>query len=161
MAHLALDVAARLPLHFAGRQPQGPHPDLRQPAPDDAAGRTVARRGGAFHPLGRTARRGSGAAQALDGPRSGRQGFRGADALVEPRGGHAPDVQHRLPGVADVPRRVDADRLADAAPDFRKLQRRDDPAGRDGLRRRLRADRRGLHPAPAAVGRRRRRAAGW
>ena len=73
--------------------------------------------------------------------------------------GMLPDVQHRLPGVADVPRRVDADRLADAAPDFRKLQRRDDPAGRDGLRRRLRADRRGLHPAPAAVGRRRRRAA--
>ncbi len=43
----------------------------------------------AFHPLGRAARRGAGAAQTVDGRRSGRQGHRGADALVEPCGGHA------------------------------------------------------------------------
>ena len=142
--------SARLPLHLAGRQPQRPHPDLRQPAVDDAAGRTVARRGGALHPLGRTARRGAGPAQALDGGRSGRQSLRDPDALVEPCGRHLPHVQHRLLRVADVPRRVDADRSADAAPDFREFQRRDDSAGRDGLRRRLRPDRRGIPPPPAS-----------
>ena len=59
VAHLALDVAARLPVHLARRQPQGSAAHLPEPAPDDAAGRPVARRGGALHPLGAgcTARR--------------------------------------------------------------------------------------------------------
>ena len=150
VAYLALVVAARLPLHLAGRQPQGPHPDLRQPAADDAVRRTVARRGRALHPLGRTPRRGAGPAQTVDVGRSGRQGHRGPDALVEPCGGHLPHVQHRLLRMADVPRRVDADRSADAAPDFREFQRPDDSAGAGGLCRRLRADRRGLRPPPAS-----------
>ena len=66
---------------------------------------------------------------------------------VEPRGRHLLHVQPRLSGVADVPRRVDADRRADASPDFLQLQRRDDPAGRLRLCGRLRPDRRRL-PAP-------------
>ena len=77
----------------------------------------------ALHPLGRAARRSAGAAQTVDGRRPGRQGHRGADALVEPCGGHLLHVQPRLPGLADVPRRVDADRRTDAAPDLLQLQR--------------------------------------
>ncbi len=53
LAHLALDVAARLRLHPAGRQPQGTPAHLRQPAADDAPRRTVARCRRALHPLGR------------------------------------------------------------------------------------------------------------
>ena len=106
--------------------------------------------GRALHPLGRAPRRGAGPAQTVDVGRSGRQGHRGPDALVEPCGGHLPHVQHRLLRVADVPRRVDADRSADAAPDFRELQRPDDSAGAGGLCRRLRADRRWLRPPPAS-----------
>ena len=96
VAHLALHMAARLPLHFAGRQPQRQTAHLRQPAHHDAAGRTVARRRRPLHPLGRAARRGAGAAQALDGGRAGRQGHGRPDALVEPRGRHLLHVQPRL-----------------------------------------------------------------
>ena len=70
------------------------------------------------------------------------------DALVEPRGRHLLHVQPRLSGVADVPRRVDADRRADASPDFLQLQRRDHPAGRLRLCGRLRPDRRRLPGKP-------------
>ena len=45
LAHLALDLAARLPLHAARRQPQGPGAHLRQPARRHAARRPLARRG--------------------------------------------------------------------------------------------------------------------
>ena len=63
-------------------------------------------------------------------------------------------VQPRLPGLADVPRRVDADRRTDAAPDLLQLQRSNDPAGHRGLRGCLRPDRCGL-PAPSHAGLRR------
>ena len=145
--HISLSTWLRDYLYIAGRQPQRQTAHLRQPAHHDAAGRTVARRRRPLHPLGRAARRGAGAAQALDGGRAGRQGHGRPDALVEPRGRHLLHVQPRLSGVADVPRRVDADRRADASPDFLQLQRRDDPAGRLRLCGRLRPDRRRL-PAP-------------
>ena len=45
LAHDAVALAARLPLHPARRQPQGTHPHLPQPAADDAARRPLARRG--------------------------------------------------------------------------------------------------------------------
>ena len=106
--------------------------------------------GGNRHPLGRAARRGAGPAQAVARTGAGGQGPRLRDALVEPRSRHLPYLQPRIAGLADVPRRVDADRLAHAAPDRRELQRPDDPAGARGLRRGLRPDRRGLRAAPAA-----------
>ena len=44
LAHLALDLAARLPLHPARRQPEGAAAHLRQPDDRDAARRPLARR---------------------------------------------------------------------------------------------------------------------
>ena len=43
LAHDAVPLAAGLPLHPAGRQPQGPRADVRQPDGHDAARRAVAR----------------------------------------------------------------------------------------------------------------------
>ena len=57
LAHLAVDLAARLPLRPARRQPQGPGADLRQPARRHAARRAVARRGVELRGLGRPPRR--------------------------------------------------------------------------------------------------------
>ncbi len=113
VAHLALDVAARLPLHFAGRQPQGPHSGPTATcssrccwADCGTARRSASSCGAELH----------GAALALHklwmALVPGAKASGDADALVEPRGGHRRDVPHRLPGVADVPRRIDADRLS-------------------------------------------------
>jgi D-alanyl-lipoteichoic acid acyltransferase DltB (MBOAT superfamily) len=55
-----LDVAARLPVHPAGRQPQRPGPHLRQLSPGHAARRPVARRVVELRDLGRPPRRRSG-----------------------------------------------------------------------------------------------------
>ena len=62
----AVELVERLPLHFAGRQPQGKSPHLPEPVPDDADRRAVARRGDPFRTVGRMARRGAGRAQ-MDG----------------------------------------------------------------------------------------------
>ena len=62
VAYLALLVAARLPLHLAGRQPQRQTAHLRQPARHDGAGWVVARCGDPLHPLGHAAWRSAGAA---------------------------------------------------------------------------------------------------
>ena len=43
LAHLAIDLAARLPVHSAGRQPRRPLADLSQPAHHHDARRPVAR----------------------------------------------------------------------------------------------------------------------
>ena len=52
--HMTLSpLPARLPLHPAGRQPQGPLEDLPQPDADDGARRAVARRGVDVRALGR------------------------------------------------------------------------------------------------------------
>ena len=56
LAHDAVALAARLPLHPARWEPQGHRPHLRQPDDHDAARRSVARRGVALRGLGRTAR---------------------------------------------------------------------------------------------------------
>ena len=56
LAHLAVHLAARLPVRAAGRQPQGPGPHLRKPSADDAARRPVARRRLDIRRLGRPAR---------------------------------------------------------------------------------------------------------
>ena len=78
---------------------------------------------------------------------------RGADALVEPRGGVLLTFGIVYLGLNDVSRSMQTVSLM-LHPDFRKLRRRGCSAGR--LRRRLRADRRGVpHPA-LRVGRRRR-----
>src|SRR5581483_4755261 len=61
LAHDAVALAARLPLHPARRQPQGTAPDLPQPDADDAARRPLARRGVDVRDLGRHPR-----ARALD-----------------------------------------------------------------------------------------------
>ena len=53
LAHLALDLAARLPVHPAGRQPRRPLADLPQPDDHDDAGRPVARGELDLRPLGR------------------------------------------------------------------------------------------------------------
>lgn len=104
VAHLALVVAARLPLHLARRQPQGPGADLRQSADYDDIGRAVARGRPAVRPLGRAARRGAGAPQTMDVARSGSQGDRGRDAPRMARSGHLADVQHSMLKLATVPR---------------------------------------------------------
>ena len=57
LAHDALALPARLPLHPARRQPQGQVQDLPQPVPDDAARRALARRGVDVRALGRVPRR--------------------------------------------------------------------------------------------------------
>ena len=57
LAHDALALPARLPLHPARRQPQGQVQDLPQPVPDDAARRPLARRGVDVRALGRVPRR--------------------------------------------------------------------------------------------------------
>ena len=57
LAHDALALAARLPLHLARRQPEGRPQDLPQPDADDAARRPVARRRLDVRDLGRHPRR--------------------------------------------------------------------------------------------------------
>ena len=57
LAHDAVALAARLPLHPARWEPQGHRAHLREPDDHDAARRSVARRGVALRGLGRTARR--------------------------------------------------------------------------------------------------------
>ena len=57
LAHDALALPARLPLHPARRQPRGQVQDLPQPVPDDAARRALARRGVDVRALGRVPRR--------------------------------------------------------------------------------------------------------
>ena len=56
LAHDAVPLAARLPLHPARWEPQGHRAHLREPDDHDAARRSVARRGVALRGLGRTAR---------------------------------------------------------------------------------------------------------
>ncbi len=56
VAHLALDLAARLPVHPARRQPEGVAPDPAQPDDHDAARWPVARRRVDVRGLGRPAR---------------------------------------------------------------------------------------------------------
>ena len=56
LAHLALDLAARLPLRAAGRQPQGPGAHLHQPRHHHAARRPLARGVVELRDLGRPAR---------------------------------------------------------------------------------------------------------
>ena len=152
-------MAARLPLHLARRQPQGPGADLRQSADYDDIGRTVARGRPAVRPLGRAARRGAGAPQTMDVARSGSQGDRGRDAPRMARSGHLADVQHSMLQLAAVPRRIHADRHPDAPPNRPQLQRPGHPAGGGRLhgglrpyRRRIRAAlpaEQGRHPRPA------------
>ena len=60
LAHQPVDLAARLPLHPARRQPQGPGAHLRQPDDRDAARRPVARRELELRHLGRHPRRHAG-----------------------------------------------------------------------------------------------------
>ena len=57
LAHDAVALPARLPLHPAGRQPQGQVEDLPQPDDHDGAGRALARRGLGVRALGHAARR--------------------------------------------------------------------------------------------------------
>ncbi len=57
LAHLAVDLAARLPLHPARRQPPRRHPHLREPDDHDVARRALAWRGLDLRGLGRTPRR--------------------------------------------------------------------------------------------------------
>ncbi|CAA9332689.1 MAG: Probable poly(beta-D-mannuronate) O-acetylase, partial [uncultured Gemmatimonadaceae bacterium] len=56
LAHLALHLAARLPLHPARRQPRHHRAHLRQPHAHDAPGRALARRGVDLRGVGRAAR---------------------------------------------------------------------------------------------------------
>src|SRR3569623_2014830 len=56
LAHLAVDLAARLPLRPAGRQPRCPVAHVRQPVADDAPRRPVARRVLGVHRVGRAPR---------------------------------------------------------------------------------------------------------
>ena len=60
LAHDAVALAARLPLHPAGRQPQGADPHLREPDPHHGARRPLARRRLDLRVLGRAARRRTG-----------------------------------------------------------------------------------------------------
>src|SRR3546814_10574180 len=96
LAHDALAVAARLPLHPAGRQPRRRAPHLSQPLPHDAPRRPVARRGDDVHRVGRDTRR-------VPLPRAG-----GARALARALpGAGAARRRLALPALAaDVPRRV-------------------------------------------------------
>ena len=57
LAHLAVELAARLPVHSAGRQPRHVRADRSQPADDDDARRPVARRELDVRGLGNAARR--------------------------------------------------------------------------------------------------------
>ena len=57
LSHLAVHLAARLPVHSAGRQPRQQLADLPQPADHHDAGRPVARGELELRPLGRPARR--------------------------------------------------------------------------------------------------------
>ena len=57
LAHLAVHVAARLPVPAAGREPARARAHVREPRHRDAAGRAVARRGLAIRSLGRLPRR--------------------------------------------------------------------------------------------------------
>ena len=57
LAHQPVDLAARLPLHPAGRQPPGPSAHLRQPDDRHAARRPVARRELELRAVGRDSRR--------------------------------------------------------------------------------------------------------
>ena len=140
-------VAARLPLHLAGRQPQGAYPHLFQPARHHAARRSVARGGRALHPLGSAARHSAGPAQALAERRSRLQSHRSRNAVVLAYSGHFLHLQSGLLRMADVPCRIDENRAADAPPNFHELQSFGHPPGARRLCRHLPARR---HRLPAA-----------
>ena len=119
VAHLALDVAPRLSLHFAGRQPQGAPAHLFQPARHHGSRRAVARRGDPLRAVGDAARRSAGAAQALALGRPRRQSLGIPDAPAQPTGRYPCDFPPGLLRLAALPRRFDAHRAADAASDHR------------------------------------------
>ncbi len=102
LAHLAVDLAARLPLHPARRQSRHGSAHLRQPDADDAARRPVARRELDLRGLGRPARALSGgrALAAGEDRRRGRPGVR-----VEPARARAPDLCARQRHLGVLPRR--------------------------------------------------------
>ena len=79
LAHDALALAARLPLHPARREPEGPRCSRTQPDADDAARRALARRGVDVRGLGRHPRhrRSASSAGGAAGP-GGRAPSRGA-----------------------------------------------------------------------------------
>ena len=110
LAHDALAMAARLPLHPARRQPEGARPDVREPDGDDAPRRPVARGVVDVRRLGRHPR--DGARARAVAARPGRRGREGAG-----RGAHlgaaARDVQRRLLRLDLLPLRLADARLGD------------------------------------------------
>ena len=103
LAHDAVALAARLPLHPARRQPRRPVEDLPQPDAHDAARRPVARRGVDVRGVGRHPRRRPrrrAAAGATAAPRSVCPSPPTPRAPVRAVGRH---VQHRVPGVGVLP----------------------------------------------------------
>ena len=94
VAHFSVDLAAGLPVHPAGRQPQGKVADVLQQHGDDAAGRAVARRGLEFRDLGRSARDVSDRSQDFSGGAQGcrRRSRRDKAASVPVSGEHAADI---------------------------------------------------------------------
>ncbi len=100
LAHLAVDLAARLPLHPARRQSRDGAAHLRQPDADDAARRALARRQLDLRGLGRIARPLS-RGRALD---PGEDRCRGrARGTVEPPRARAPHVYPREPHLGVLP----------------------------------------------------------
>lgn len=156
MAHFAVELVERLPLHFAGRQPQGKSPHLPEPVPDDADRRAVARRGDPFRTVGDAARRSAGAAQALALGRPRRQSLGIPDAPAQPTGRYPRDFPPGLLRLAALPRRFDAHRAADAASDHRQFPLTAAAPDARRLRRRLRPRGAGLSAAHAPRPRRRR-----
>ena len=127
LAHDAVPLVARLPLHPARRQPEGHRADLREPDDHDAARRPVARRRLALRGLGRAARclpRGRPLEAGETRCRSARGATRHTPGGVDAATDH---VRARVHRVDVVPRRLRGHR-ADPA--------RQDDHGRGGSHRR-------------------------
>ena len=127
VAHQPVEVAARLPLHPAGREPRRLVHHLPEPDADHDHRRPLARGGLDVHPLGGVpgpdpGRAPAGQAAPEPGPAAG-AGRRSLLAGAADRG----DVPDGLPGLADLPRRVDGAVARDAPRDHRSPG---DPGGK-------------------------------
>ena len=117
LAHLAVELAARLPLHPARREPGRPAQDLPQPHAHDGHRRPLARGGVDLRHLGRPARRLPLGAQVVDRPRAARPdalpaGGRPAGEPLPSTGGvHAPGDG----GAVAVRTRVEPERTGPAS----------------------------------------------
>ena len=119
VAHDAVALAPGLPVHRAGRQPEGRGPHLPQPVPHHVPRRAVARRQLDVRGVGLDPWRLDGAGAALDAaPRGGRAGPGRAHGPDRGLAGH---VQRRVPGVGVLPGPEPRRRLRRPAPDRHRL----------------------------------------